>query len=224
MWNICVTNQTKLLEASTLKSLKETCCLHISIWTLTAVDFLNRTVCSLKVRYLSVHQLFLLFENTLLNMLMFTKFSLCLRTLLIKKTINSNISFCKINFFFKLSTRLANFFRFKDKIPLCLNSNIVYKFMCGRCNATYYGKTCHYFKVRVGKHSGISPLTNKWSKSKKSTAVKDHMLMFYQLILKFLLLVTMSSIEKSKKVFNLILREQPVLIENEPFLPLYLFD
>ena len=142
--------------------------------------FLNRTVCSLKVRYLSVHQLFLLFENTLLNMPIFTKFSLCLRALLTKKNINSNISFCKIKVFFKSSTRLANFFRFKDKTPLCLHSNIVYKFMCGRCNATYYGKTCHYFKVRVGKHSGISPLTNKWSKSKKSTAVKDHMLMFYQ--------------------------------------------
>ena len=46
-----------------------------------------------------------------------------------------------------------------NKTPL--RSNIVYKFMCGRCNATYYGQTCHHFKVRVGEHSGISPLTNK---------------------------------------------------------------
>ena len=89
--------------------------------------------------------------------------SLCLRTRL-QKSINSNISFCKIKIIFKSSTRLANFFRFKDKIPLCLRSNIVYKFTCGRCNATYYGETCCHFKVRVGEHSGISPLTNKWSK------------------------------------------------------------
>ena len=102
--------------------------------------------------------------------------SLCLRTRL-QKSINSNISFCKIKIIFKSSTRLANFFRFKDKIPLCLRSNIVYKFTCGRCNATYYGETCRHFKVRVGEHSGISPLTNKRSKSKKSTAVKDHMVM-----------------------------------------------
>ena len=102
--------------------------------------------------------------------------SLCLRTRL-QKSINSNISFCKIKIIFKLSTRLANVFRFKDKIPLCLCSNIVYKFACGRCNATYYGETCRHFKVRVGEHSGISPLTNKRSKSKKSTAVKDHMVM-----------------------------------------------
>ena len=31
--------------------------------------------------------------------------------------------------------------------------------MCGRCNATYYGETCCHFKVRVGEHLGISPLT-----------------------------------------------------------------
>ena len=102
--------------------------------------------------------------------------SLCLKTPL-QKSINSNISFCKIKVIFKPSTRLANFFRFKDKIPLCLRSNIVYKFACGRCNATDYGETCRHFEVRVSEHSGISPLTNKRSKSKKSTAVKDHMLM-----------------------------------------------
>ena len=102
--------------------------------------------------------------------------SFCLKTPL-QKSINSNISFCKIKVIFKPSTRLANFFRFKDKIPLCLRSNIVYKFACGRCNATDYGETCRHFKVRVSEHSGISPLTNKRSKSKKSTAVKDHMLM-----------------------------------------------
>ena len=101
--------------------------------------------------------------------------SLCLRTRL-QGSINNNISFCKIKIIFKSSKRLANFFRFKDKTPLCLRSNIVYKFTCGRCNATYYGETCRHFKVRVGEHSGISPLTNKRSKSKKSTAVKDHML------------------------------------------------
>ena len=65
-------------------------------------------------------------------------------------------------------------------IPLCLRSNIVYKFVCGRYNATYYSETCHHFKVRVGEHSGISPSTDKRSKSKKSTTVKDHMLMCNQ--------------------------------------------
>ena len=49
--------------------------------------------------------------------------SLCLRTRL-QKSINNNISFCKIKIIFKSSTRLANFFRFRDKIALCLHSNL----------------------------------------------------------------------------------------------------
>ena len=101
--------------------------------------------------------------------------SLCLRTRL-QKRINSNISFCKIKVIFKSSIRLANFFRFKDKIPLRLRSNIVCKFTCGRFSATYYGETCRHSKDRVGEHSSISPLTNKRTKSTKATAVKDHTL------------------------------------------------
>ena len=50
--------------------------------------------------------------------------SLCLRTRL-QKSINSNISFCKIKIIFKSSKRLANIFRFKNKMPLYLRSNIV---------------------------------------------------------------------------------------------------
>ena len=30
--------------------------------------------------------------------------------------------------------------------------------------------------IRVGEHSGVSPLTGKKSKAKKTTAIKDHML------------------------------------------------
>ena len=123
--------------------------------------------------------------------------SLCLRTCL-QESINSNISFYKIKIIFKSSIRLANFFRFKDKTPLCLRSNIVYKFTYGRCNATCYSATCRHFKVRVGEHSGISPLTNKRSKSRKSTAVKDHMLICDQTVsfddFKVLVLVNLSSI------------------------------
>ena len=152
--------------------------------------------------------------------------SLCLRTHL-QKSINSNISFGKTKIIFKLSTRLANFFRFKDKIPLRLRSNIVYKFKCGRCNATYYGETCRHFKVRVGEHSGISPLTNKRSKSKKSTAVKDHMLMCNQPVSfdDFKVLASSNSEFHLKiKESLLISRDQPILNKNEVSLPLYLFD
>ena len=54
--------------------------------------------------------------------------------------------------------RLAKLLRLKDKIFLCLPSNIVCKFACGRCNAMYYDLICHHFIVRVGEHPRISPL------------------------------------------------------------------
>ena len=103
------------------------------------------------------------------------KLSLDLLTRL-RNSISKNLLFCKIRVFFKSSTRIPNFFQFKDKMPYCLHSNVVYKFSCGRCNATYYGEICRHLSVRVGEHFGISPLTGKKSKSKKSIAVKDHML------------------------------------------------
>ena len=59
-------------------------------------------------------------------------------------------------------------------MPYCLRSNVVYKFSCGRCNATYYSETWRHLSIRVGEHLSVSPLTGKKSKSKKSTAVKDH--------------------------------------------------
>ena len=100
--------------------------------------------------------------------------SLALRTRL-QNSIN-NLPFWKIKVIFKSTTRLSNFFSFKDKVPFNLRSNVVYKFSCGRCNATYYGETCRYLNVRVGEHSSISTLTGKKSKARKTTAVKDHML------------------------------------------------
>ena len=137
------------------------------------------------------------------------------------------VSFDDFKVIVKSSTRLAKFFRFKDKIPLCLRSNIVYKFACGRCSATYYAETCRYFKVRVGEHTGISPLTNKRSKSKKSTAVKNHMLMCDQPVSfdDFKVLASSNSEFHLKiKESLLISPDQPILNRNEASLPLYLFN
>ena len=43
--------------------------------------------------------------------------SLAIRTRL-QNSINKNLPFCKIKFIFKSTTRLSNFFRFKDKVPI----------------------------------------------------------------------------------------------------------
>ena len=122
---------------------------------------------------------------------------------------------------------LVFFFRFKNKVLFNLRSNVVYKFSCGRCNATYYGETCRHLNVRVGEHSGISPLTGKKSKARKTTAVKDHML-FCNHIVSFddFKILTSSNSEFHFKIKEslLISRDNPELNRNEKFLPLCLFD
>ena len=90
-------------------------------------------------------------------------------------------------------------------MPYCLRCNVVYKFPSGRCNATYYGKTCRHLSVRVGEYSGVSALTGKKSKSKKPAAVKVHMRFcdHIESIDDFKILATSDSYfhDRSKKVF-----------------------
>ena len=57
-----------------------------------------------------------------------------------------------------------------------LQSHLVYKFLCGNCNVTDYGKTEHHLKVRSSEHIGISHLTGKRVECKPS-AVSDHLLL-----------------------------------------------
>ena len=95
----------------------------------------------------------------------------------LQNSINKNLPFCKIKVIFKSTTRLSKFFRFKNKVSFNLRSIVVYKFSSSRYNATYYDETCRYLNIRVGEHSGVSPVTGKKSKAKTTTAIKDHMLL-----------------------------------------------
>ena len=99
-------------------------------------------------------------------------------------------------------------------MPYCLRYNVVYKFLCGRCNATYCGKTCQHLSDRVGEHFSVSPLTEKKSKCKKSTAVKDHMLFcdHIESIDKFKISASRDSDFHAKvKESLLISRDEPIL-------------
>ena len=149
-----------------------------------------------------------------------------LRTRLQNK-IKKNLPCCKVKVIFQSTRRISNFFCFKDKVPFSLHSNVVYKFSCGRCNATYYGKTCQNLNVRVGEHSGISPLTGKKSKSKTATSAKDHMLFCDHVAsLEDVKILTSSNSGFYLKVKESFLRplENPELNRNEKSLPLYLCD
>ena len=138
--------------------------------------------------------------------------SLCLRTRL-QKSINSNISICKIKIIFKPSTGFANFFRFKDRyvyvyaLTLSINLRVVDAMQPLRWNLPS-------FKVRIGEHSVISPLTNKRSKSKKATAAKDHMLISDQPVSfdEFKVLAS------SNSEFHLKIKESLLISHDQPIL------
>ena len=82
----------------------------------------------------------------------------------------------KLNVVFKSSVRVSNAFRFKDQIPKCLNSMLLYKFTCNTCNSVYIGKTKRHYLVRQFEHLGLSVFTNKALRysDKDITAIRKH--------------------------------------------------
>ena len=112
-------------------------------------------------------------------------------------------------------------------MPSNLRSNAFYKFSCGRCNTIYYGETCRHLNIRVGEHSGVSPLTGKRSKAMITTAIKDHVLICGHVVfLEDFKILASSNSEFHLKIKEslLISRDKPELNRNEKPLPLYLFD
>ena len=79
---------------------------------------------------------------------------------------------------FKNKTRLGNNFYFKDQIPKDLTSSVVYKFQCGLCNESYYGKCVRNLNARIGEHVFISPLNEK-QVNPKNNSVANHLLFCY---------------------------------------------
>ena len=66
----------------------------------------------------------------------------------------------KVRVIFKCNNTLQRFFRFKDRLPDALQSNLVYFYECGRCTATYLGQTKRLLRVRIADHQGRSFRTN----------------------------------------------------------------
>ncbi len=69
---------------------------------------------------------------------------------------------------FYAQSRLSSLFNVKDKLQHSIHSNVVYRFSCSGCNATYIGKTKRHFATRIAEHLGISDRTPAFS------AVRDH--------------------------------------------------
>ena len=80
----------------------------------------------------------------------------------------------KFRLVFTTSLRISNFFQFKDRIPVALQSSIVYQYICEDCQASYVGKTTRQLKVRAAEHQGVSPRTDRPISSPGHSAIREH--------------------------------------------------
>ena len=153
------------------------------------------------------------------------KLSLQIRTR-INRIMKNKLPYCNVQFVFQTKCKISNFFTFKDKIPSVLRSGIVYKFQCGSCNATYYGKTNRHFKVRMCEYLGISALTGKRVKGDDDSAIKEHLLFCNHTpdFEDFSILATNNNDFKVTLMESLLInRDHPPLNKNKQSLPLELF-
>ena len=94
------------------------------------------------------------------------------------KTFNQLFPACDLRVIFKVSSRMKNYFNFKDKIKGELLSLLVYNFKCNSCNAEYVGKTKRHYRTRTSEHIGVSPITGKCVKNNSQTSVVHHHMLF----------------------------------------------
>ena len=146
----------------------------------------------------------------------------------LQKLFSDKLTTCNFKIVFTSPVRVKSFFTFKDKLPKMLLSGIVYQYKCGGCNATYYGKTKHHFKVRICEHLGISHLTGEKVKidNNKLRAIQEHLFCCsYSSSFKNFSILTRESNDFKLKIMEslLIAHDNPILNKPDSSLPLQLF-
>ena len=97
--------------------------------------------------------------------------------------------------------------------------------MCSCCNATYYGQTQRHFFVRASEHLRVTPLTDKFVKTPKKSAIFDHMLLDDHKVSFDNFLILLKEINSFKlKLKESLLISQPIFKKNIYSFPLELFD
>ena len=72
-----------------------------------------------------------------------------------KKLDNVIKRLCKTEVLIKLiftPFKISTMFSAKDPVPYALKSHVVYKFVCGSCNASYIGETARHLSTRIKEH------------------------------------------------------------------------
>ena len=63
---------------------------------------------------------------------------------------------------FKNKTRLDSNFHFRDSILKYVTSGVVCKSQFELCNESYHGECMRQLNIRIGEHTNIPPLTEKY--------------------------------------------------------------
>ena len=79
----------------------------------------------------------------------------------------------KLEFAFRSPRHLSTLCIGKERFPVLLCSNVIYKFTCNGCSATYYGKTSRNLLIRCREHLGINKLGQE-VKSYSPSSIKEH--------------------------------------------------
>ena len=77
---------------------------------------------------------------------------------------------------YKSYNTIGSSFSFKDKTPVDCMSNVVYKYTCECCKASYIGKTELQFRCRICQHLGISPRTGAKLGVTVASEIREHSL------------------------------------------------
>ena len=80
----------------------------------------------------------------------------------------------EFRFHFSSDFSIGSFFKGKDQIPDELKSNIVYKYTCDTCQASYIGSSTKQAKFRFSQHIGISPRTMLPLNSPPFSSIRNH--------------------------------------------------
>ena len=92
----------------------------------------------------------------------------------IKKIVQGFFPQINLKIVFKNGNSVSSFFSFKDTVPSLLRSNIMYRYSCAQCPATYYGETTRHMCTRIAEHKGLSVRTGKPVTKPLNSSIRDH--------------------------------------------------
>ena len=73
------------------------------------------------------------------------------------------------------SLSISSFFQFKDALPTCLRSCVIYKFCCAQpCASAYVGSTMRMLGTRIAEHRGLSIRTGQPLLHPPQSSIRHH--------------------------------------------------